>query len=330
MELSRLCAEYGQDVVIAYMGHIRNNSADSVRLALRRFLEGKPRREFEFADTMDGGAPIRVAIALEDGGAPPDTCRAVMDFTGSAPRHEGSLNAPEAVVRSAALYVLRLLAERDIPLNSGCTVPVKIVIPPGILSPPADAAVAGGNVETSQRVVDVLLGALGLAGASQGTMNNLALGWSVEDGASFDGRYYETIAGGAGATHGRDGASGVQTHMTNTRITDPEVFELRYPGVRILRFAIRRGSGGAGKWRGGDGLVRAFEILQPCRMTLLSERRAVRPYGALGGGPGLQGENILMREGRTTDLGGSADMELLPGDELTILTPGGGGFLPPD
>lgn len=319
-ELARLAREYGVDTIKAYMGHIQENAAHSLRLALGRFLEGEGRFESSFTDYMDDGAEIRVRITIDRGDDPPHTHRAEIDFTGSSPQLESSLNAPRAVVRSAVLYVFRTLIERDIPLNDGCMIPLTLKIPEGsMLNPSPDAAVVGGNVETSQRVVDALYGALGIAAASQGTMNNVTMGWS-------GGRYYETIAGGAGAVEGHDGASAVQVHMTNTRITDLEVLERRYPGVRIRRFSLRKDSGGAGRWKGGDGVVREYEILAPCDVTILSERRTRPPYGMAGGQAGAAGVNLLLRDGGTEALPGKVNTRLAPGDVLRIETPGGGGY----
>jgi 5-oxoprolinase (ATP-hydrolysing) len=246
-----------------------------------------------------------------------------IDFTGTGPAQRGNLNAPRAVVTAAVIYVLRMLVAERIPLNGGCLAPVTVHVPPGsLLDPPPGSAVVGGNVETSQRIVDVLLGALGIAAASQGTMNNVAFG---------DPRfgYYETIGGGAGAGPGFAGASGVHVHMTNTRITDAEVLESRYP-VRLLTFALRRGSGGAGRWHGGDGLVRRYEFLAPVHVSLLSERRSVAPWGLGGGGPAAPGRNrIERRDGRIETLPGRASAELGSGDRLCVETPGGGGYGPP-
>jgi 5-oxoprolinase (ATP-hydrolysing) len=224
------------------------------------------------------------------------------------------------VVSAAVIYVLRMLVAERIPLNGGCLAPVAIRIPPGsLLDPPPGSAVVGGNVETSQRIVDVLLGALGIAAASQGTMNNVAFG-----DARFG--YYETIGGGAGAGPGFAGASGVHVHMTNTRITDAEVLESRYP-VRLARFALRRGSGGAGRFRGGDGLVRCYAFRAPVRASLLGERRAVAPWGLAGGAPGAPGCNAVeRRDGRRELLAGRATVDLEPGDRLVVETPGGGGY----
>jgi 5-oxoprolinase (ATP-hydrolysing) len=222
------------------------------------------------------------------------------------------------------IYVLRSLVAERIPLNGGCLDPVEILIPPGsLLDPPQGAAVVAGNVETSQRVVDVLLGALGIAAASQGTMNNVTFG-----DESFG--YYETIGGGAGAGQGFDGASAVHTHMTNTRITDPEVLEDRYP-VRLARFAVREGSGGAGKFVGGCGIERCYEFTAPLRFTLLTERRLNAPYGQAGGAPGKKGRNTWLRaNGEVEELPGRCSVDVAPGDQLRIETPGGGGFGEPE
>jgi 5-oxoprolinase (ATP-hydrolysing) len=243
-----------------------------------------------------------------------------IDFTGTGAAHPGNLNAPRAVVDSAVLYALRCLVAERIPLNGGCLAPVEIVVPPGsLLDPPPAAAVVGGNVETSQRVVDVLLAAMGRAAASQGTMNNLAFG-----DASFG--YYETIGGGAGAGPGFAGASGVHVHMTNTRITDPEVLESRTP-VIVRRFALRHGSGGRGRFAGGDGLVRELEFTAPVTASILSERRARAPFGLAGGEAGAPGRNLWLRaDGSVEVLPGRATVALAPGDRLRIETPGGGGY----
>jgi 5-oxoprolinase (ATP-hydrolysing) len=218
--------------------------------------------------------------------------------------------------------VLRALVAERIPLNGGCLDPVEISIPAGsLLDPPLGAAVVGGNVETSQRIVDVLLGALGTVAASQGTMNNVAFG---DD--TFG--YYETIGGGAGAGEGFDGASGVHTHMTNTRITDAEVLEARHP-VRLLRFALRRGSGGAGRFQGGDGLERCYEFRAPVTVSLLTERRTTSPWGLAGGEAGARGRNsVERRDGRVEEVAGKATISIEAGDRLRVETPGGGGYGP--
>jgi 5-oxoprolinase (ATP-hydrolysing) len=238
----------------------------------------------------------------------------------------GNLNANRAITTAAVMYVLRCLLDEDIPLNQGVLAPVEIVIPSGLLNPPPGPrpedcpAVVGGNVETSQRVVDALLGALGVAAASQGTMNNLLFG-----DATFG--YYETICGGAGGTQHAAGADAVHTHMTNTRLTDPEVLERRYP-VRVRAFSIRRGSHGAGRNRGGDGVIRRLEFLKPLEVSILSQRRGpYPPYGLAGGAPGALGRNTIERAGgMREDLAGRAQFTVAAGDVLTIETPGGGGF----
>lgn len=302
--LGELIERYGWNVVEAYMRHVQDDAAAAVGEAIAELGDG----EHSFEDAMDDGTPIRVCLQVEGS-------RLRVDFRGTGPQSEGNLNAPRAVTLAAVLYVLRTLVGRPIPLNSGCLRTVEVSIPPGtLLSPHPDRAVAGGNVETSQRVVDVLLGAIGRFAASQGTMNNLTFG-----NAGFG--YYETIAGGAGAADGYDGASAVHTHMTNSRITDPEVLETRFP-VRLHRFAVRRGSGGAGRFRGGDGVVRDIEFLAPMGVSLLSERRARRPYGMAGGAAGAPGRNTL--DGR--DVGGRAAFDVRPGQRLIIETPGGGGY----
>jgi 5-oxoprolinase (ATP-hydrolysing) len=264
-----------------------------------------------FRDALDDGTPIVVAVRVAAGD------RLTVDFTGTGGVHAGNLNAPRAVTVAAVLYVLRCLVGAPIPLNAGCLAPVELVIPPGsLLDPGPGRAVCGGNVETSQRIVDVLLGALGVAAASQGTMNNLTLG---DDRRA----YYETIAGGAGATARAPGASAVHTHMTNTRITDAEVLEARFP-VRVRRFAIRRGSGGAGAHRGGDGVIRELELLAPMRVSILSERRTTAPFGLAGGGPGLPGVNHVAG----TVVPGKASVDAAAGTVVLVETPGGGGFGP--
>ena len=303
--LGELCGEYGVDLVCALMQAIQDDAADAVAAAIERLPAGV----HAFADAMDDGAAVAVQISRQGG-------RLRVDFSGTGPEDPGNLNAPRAVTVSALLYVLRLLAGRAMPLNSGCLRTIDLHIPPGLLAPGPERAVAAGNVETAQRVVDVLLGALGLAAASQGTMNNLTFG-----DAGFG--YYETLGGGAGACAGHPGRGGVHTHMTNTRITDPEVLEARFP-VRLWRFALRGGSGGAGRWAGGDGLVRELEFLRPMHVAILSERRVRAPFGLHGGGPGSPGRNLL--DGRA--LPGRAGFEVVAGQRLRVETPGGGGYGP--
>ncbi|HMC12587.1 MAG TPA: hydantoinase B/oxoprolinase family protein, partial [Pirellulaceae bacterium] len=274
----------------------------------------------EFVDHLDDGTPICVAITIAGD-------RATIDFTGTGPVSAGNLNANRAIVTAGVMYVLRLLIGEDIPLNQGVLAPIKIILPPCLLNPeprtlnPAGLpAVVGGNVETSQRVVDTLLGAFGLAAASQGTMNNLLFG-----DATFG--YYETICGGSGATADADGADAVHTHMTNTRLTDPEVLEARYP-VRLLEFSIRRGSGGTGHHRGGDGVTRRLEFLRPLTLSILSQRRGpYPPYGLAGGQAGGRGRNSLTRaDARQEPLSALVQTDVHAGDVLTIETPGGGGW----
>ncbi len=307
--LQAFAAREGLGLVRTTMHQLQQTAAAKVSAEIARFDDG----EHRFEDRLDDGTPVCVTLRI-------DGDRMEVDFTGTGAPHPGNLNAPSAVVSAALIYVLRSLVDARLPLNGGCLEPVTLEIPqPSLLAPPPGAAVVGGNVETSQRVVDVLLGALGVAAASQGTMNNVTFG-----DARFG--YYETIGGGAGAGPGRNGASGVHTHMTNTRITDAEVLETRYP-VLLERFALRPGSGGDGEWRGGDGLVREVRFLAPVTVTLLTERRAVAPWGGNGGGAGSVGENAVVRADGTTEvLPGRCSVELRAGDRLRVATPGGGGW----
>jgi 5-oxoprolinase (ATP-hydrolysing) len=309
--LEELVAERGCAAVEITMEQIQRATSQKVAREIGRLPDGVHR----FADALDDGTPVCVALTIEGE-------RMHIDFAGTGAAVDGNLNAPRAVVQAAVIYVLRTLVAERIPLNGGCLDPVEISIPAGsLLDPPEGAAVVGGNVETSQRIVDVLLGALGKVAASQGTMNNVAFG-----DANFG--YYETIGGGAGAGDGFDGASGVHTHMTNTRITDAEVLEARHP-VRLLRFALRRGSGGAGRWKGGDGLERRYEFCAPVTVSLLCERRTIAPWGLAGGEPGARGRNTVERsDGRVEEVAGKATLSIETGDQLLVETPGGGGFGP--
>ena len=308
--LREACEESGADVVSAYMGHVLDDGAAAMEEMLRTLPPGPHVME----DALDDGTLLRVSIDVRNG-------RAVVDFAGTGPRSRGNLNAPRAVTRAAVLYALRCLIGRDIPLNEGCLRPVEIRIPEGSLLDPAPPdAVVGGNVETSMRIVDLVLGALGACAASHGTMNNVTFG-------TKDSAYYETLGGGGGAGPSFPGASAVQLHMTNTRITDVEVLETRQPVV-LRRFAVRRGSGGAGAHRGGDGLIREYEFLEPMEGGVLSERRARGAPGLSGGSPGAPGRNVLVRDGIETELAGRAAFEVRPGDVLRVETPGGGGFGP--
>lgn len=310
-ELAGLC---GLGPVRAYMQHIQNAAEQKMRAALRRLPAGVRR----FEDALDDGTPMVVTVTVAGG-------QATVDFAGTGPVAAGNLNAAPAIVCSAVLYCLRCLIDEDVPLNEGMLKPVRIVVPIGLLNPGRAGAarprpaVAGGNVETSQRIVDCIFGALGVVAASQGTMNNLTFG-NAHLG------YYETIGGGSGAGPGFDGADAVHTHMTNTRLTDPEVLEARYP-VRLWEFAVRRGSGGSGRWRGGDGIVREIEFLEPLHVSILSQRRTRRPYGLAGGSAGAAGVNLCLRaDGRVQQLGPLASVEVAPGDRIRIETPGGGGY----
>ena len=308
-ELARMLDEFGAGAVIAYMEHVQANAAAAVRSVLSGLTGG----HFRYA--LDGGESVEVAVSVDR-----KARRARVDFSGTSPQSPGNLNAPAAVCRAAVLYVFRCLVDRDIPLNDGCLEPIELVIPEGsLLNPRWPAAVAGGNVETSQCVVDALFGALGVVAAAQGTMNNLTFGNARH-------QYYETLCGGAGAGPGFDGASAVHTHMTNSRLTDPEILELRHP-VRVERFAVRRGSGGRGRWRGGDGVVRVLRFTEPLCAALLSNRRRVPPFGLAGGGAGACGANRVLRaDGAVESLDGTALVELRAGDALVIETPGGGGY----
>jgi 5-oxoprolinase (ATP-hydrolysing) len=308
-ELIVAVKEWGLDNVTMYMQHVQANAARAVSEALGAVHNGS------FAYVMDNGGTIRVRVQVDR-----QAKRAIIDFTGTSPQRADNFNAPAAVCMAAVLYVFRTLVKRDIPLNAGCLQPLKIFIPEGsMLSPRYPAAVAAGNVETSQAIVDALYGALGTVAASQGTMNNVTFG-----NESF--QYYETICGGAGAGPDYDGCSAVHTHMTNSRLTDPEVLELRFP-VRVDEFAIRLGTGGAGRHEGGDGVLRRLHFLAPTTVAVLSNRRVIPPFGLRGGHPGSTGRNVLERlGGEREDLGGVAEVRVDAGDVIIIETPGGGGY----
>lgn len=312
--LLELCKIHGADSLRLYMAELANQAAREARAGLSRLGSGRYAAE----ERLDDGSPIGVAIEIGDGDA-------VIDFAGSAPVHPGNLNATPGIVRSAVLYVLRLLVTEPLPLNEGLLEPVEIRIPEGMLNPvfpstpEAAPAVVGGNVETSQRIVDTLVKALGVAACSQGTMNNVLFG-------NERLAYYETIGGGAGAGPGFDGASGIHTHMTNTAITDPEILEQRYP-VLLERFALRAGSGGRGQRRGGDGLIRELRFLEPLEVSLLTQHRVEGPYGKEGGEAGRPGRQWVERASGEMERLGSVDgCEVAAGDRLVIETPGGGGW----
>ncbi len=318
LALAELARRYGLRTVKDQMRALEELAASTMRQALRALGEGVHEAE----EHLDDGTPLHVRVEVRDR-------RARFDFSGTAGVHPGNLNATPAVVRSVVLYTLRLLVGRPLPLNEGLLDPIEIHIPAGLLAPPFPddpsraPAVVGGNVETSQRLVDTLLKAFGLAACSQGTMNNVVFGTE-----RFG--YYETVGGGAGGGPGFAGASAVHTHMTNTRITDAEVLEHRYP-VRVARFAIRRGSGGAGRYPGGDGAVRELVFLEPMELALLTQHRRVQPYGLAGGQPGAAGRQWVVRAcGTTLPLGPVDGCRVEPGDRLVLETPGGGGYGAPD
>jgi N-methylhydantoinase B len=291
----------------------------------RRLIASLPDGTYGFADVLDNDGvreePVPISVAITIAGE-----TATVDFTGSSPQCAGSVNAVYAITLSAVFYVFRCLLGMDVPNNAGCLAPVRVIAPPGsVVNAVAPAPVAGGNVETSQRIVDVLLGAMAQAcperipAASQGTMNNVTIG----AGGRF--AYYETIGGGMGARPGSDGPSAIHSHMTNTLNTPVEALEYAYP-LRVLRYSVRRGSGGSGKFRGGDGIVRDLQVLEDTQITLLSERRTHGPYGLEGGEAGQPGENVVIRDGQEVRLPGKGSFDLQAGDVLSIRTPGGGGW----
>lgn len=317
--VSELIAEYGLDVVQSYMEHIQRNAEIAVRDMLKEIatnaLSKTGSTVLKATEYMDNGTPITLTVTLDK-----DNGSAVCDFTGTGVEVWGNLNAPRAITLSALIYCLRCMVGHDVPLNQGCLNPVQVIIPSGsILDPSEGAAVVGGNVLTSQRIVDVVLKAFQVCAASQGCMNNLTLG-------ETDWGYYETVAGGSGAGPGWHGTGGVHTHMTNTRITDVEIVERRYP-MLVDRFSLRGGSGGRGKWKGGDGVIRELVFRRQVQLSVLTERRAFQPYGMNGGESGERGLNLLQRvDGRLINLGGKASVEAYPGDKYIMNSPGGGGY----
>ncbi|HEY1491939.1 MAG TPA: hydantoinase B/oxoprolinase family protein, partial [Steroidobacteraceae bacterium] len=312
-EIERAVRRHGLAGVHRYMRAVQDNAAHSVRNAIARLTPGSFRYE------MDNGDAIAVTIGIDLPGR-----RARVDFTGTSAQGEHNFNAPRAVCLAAVLYVFRTLTDGHIPLNEGCLEPLEISIPDGsLLDPRAPAAVAAGNVETSQCIVDALYGALGVLAASQGTMNNLTFG---------DARlqYYETIAGGAGAGPGFPGCDAVQTHMTNSRLTDPEILEAEFP-LLVREFSIRRGSGGAGRWPGGAGSVRRLQFRAPFSGALLANHRRIAPFGVAGGQAAAPGAAQIRRaDGAVEELGATAAFTVEDGDELTVFTPGGGGYGAPE
>jgi 5-oxoprolinase (ATP-hydrolysing) len=308
-EIENMLQHFGADTVEAYMAHVQDNAEEAVRKAISALRSGRFRYE------MDNGDEVAVDITIDT-----DSRSATIDFSATSPQSKSNFNAPLAVCRAAVLYVFRTLVDHDIPMNEGCLRPLRIIVPAGsLLNPIAPAAVVAGNVETSQCVVDALYGALRTMAAAQGTMNNLTFG-----NARY--QYYETICGGAGAGPGFNGESAVHTHMTNSRLTDPEVLESRYP-VLLRRFEIRRGSGGAGEFHGGDGAIREIEFREAMTAAILSNHRRVAPFGMAGGQPGALGINRVRRAGGTEELlAASAEIAVAAGDTIIIETPGGGGY----
>ncbi len=308
-ELLGVVSRYGLDVVRAYMGHVQDNAEESVRRVIDKLVDG------QFTLLLDHGAQICVKVTVDRVAR-----AATVDFSGTSKQHKGNYNAPLSISRAVVLYVFRTLVGTEIPLNEGCLKPIEIIVPEGsMLNPVPPAAVIAGNTEVSQALCNALMGALGAMAASQGTMNNFI--WGND---AFQN--YETIGGGSGAGPGFDGTDAVQSHMTNTRMTDPEVLEKRFP-VRLEEMSIRRGSGGAGRWHGGDGMVRRLRFLEPVTVTTLSLSRVVPPFGGKGGAPGALGENIAeWPDGRREVLAGNAEVALPAGGVFEIRTPGGGGW----
>lgn len=328
--LHELVAAHGLDEVLTYADHLLAYSERLTRATIATWPDGTFHYEDVIEHLEDGEVqlvPIRLAATIEGESI-------TFDFAGTAPVIHGSLNAVIAITQSACYYVVRALMDGEVPMNAGCFAPVRVIAPKNCLvNADAPAAVAGGNVETSQRITDVVLGALAQAmpqrmpAASQGTMNNLTIGGQRDDGTPF--AYYETIAGGMGAAPQGDGLSGVQVHMTNTLNTPVEALEIAYP-FRLERYALRQASGGNGRHRGGDGIVREYLMLAPATVTMLSERRAIAPWGVQGGGPGQSGRNLIIHaDGTQEELPGKFTRRVQPGDRVRIETPGGGGWGPP-
>jgi 5-oxoprolinase (ATP-hydrolysing) len=312
-ELKRMVEAFGLDVVRAYMGHVQDNAAESVRRVIDRLQDG------EFTYEMDQGCVIKVAIRVDRANR-----RARVDFTGTSPQRPDNFNAPAPVTRAAVLYVFRVMVDDAIPMNAGCLRPIDIVVPEGsMLQPTYPAAVVAGNVEVSQAVTNCLFGALGAMAAAQGTMNNLTFGNDIY-------QYYETICSGSAAGPGFAGAHGVHVHMTNSRLTDPEVLESRFPVV-LEDFHIRAGSGGRGRWRGGDGTSRTIRFRQPMDCAILASHRRVRPFGLAGGEPGEVGRTVVRRlSGEVEELAGCDQTRLEAGEAVTVVTPTGGGYGTPE
>jgi 5-oxoprolinase (ATP-hydrolysing) len=312
-ELHAMVAQFGRETVAAYMTHVQDNAEESVRRVIGALKNGT------FTLALDNGAQIAVTVTVHAAER-----EATIDFSGTSAQLPNNFNAPKAVTMAAVLYVFRTLVDDDIPLNAGCLKPLRVIVPEGcMLNPRPPAAVVAGNVETSTCVTNALYGALGVMAAGQCTMNNFTFGNARH-------QYYETISGGSGAGPGFPGTSVVQTHMTNSRLTDPEVLEFRFP-VRLESYQIRHGSGGAGRWRGGDGGVRRVRFLEPMTASILSNGRHVPAFGGDGGAAGALGINRVERaDGRVEILDHIGSAELEPGDQFVIETPGGGGWgVPP-
>ena len=308
-ELHRMVEHFGLPTVSAYMAHVQENAAESVRRVIAARHDG------QFAYELDNGAVIKVAVRVDH-----QERTAEIDFTGTSPQLAGNFNAPSSVAMAAVLYVFRTLVDDDIPLNSGCLEPLSVIIPPNsMLSPRYPAAVAAGNVETSQAVTGALYAALEVMAEGSGTMNNVTFG-------NAEYQYYETVASGSGAGEGFDGTDVVQTKMTNSRLTDPEVLEWRYP-VRVESYRIRPGSGGAGRWHGGDGGVRRLRFAEPMTVSTLTGHRRVPAFGLAGGQPGALGRHWIEHpDGSVTAMSGCDCVPVEPGDVFVIETPGGGGY----
>ena len=312
-ELLKMVGHFGLDVVQAYMRHVQDNAEEAVRRVITALKDGS--HEYR----LDNGALIRVAVRVDRKARSAD-----IDFTGTSPQLADNFNAPSAICTAAVLYVFRTLVDDDIPLNAGCLKPLNIIIPKGsMLNPHYPAAVVSGNVETSSCITNALYGALGVLASAPGTMNNFTFG-------NERYQYYETVSGGSGAGNGFDGTDVVQTHMTNSRLTDPEVLEWRFP-VRLESYAIRQGSGGRGRWHGGNGGIRKIRFLEKMTAAILSNNRVVAPFGMAGGAPGQCGRNYVLRaDGSREELGFVASTEMRPGDVFVIETPGGGGYGAPE
>jgi 5-oxoprolinase (ATP-hydrolysing) len=308
-ELSKVVSQYSLDVVHAYMKHVQDNAEESVRRVIAVL------KDSHFTYPLDSGAQIKVQISVNK-----KARSALIDFTGTSPQDPLNYNAPLAVCRAVVLYVFRTLVGSDIPMNEGCMKPIELLVSKGSMIHPAyPAAVISGNTEVSQAVADTLFGALGVLAGSQGTMNNFVYGNETYQN-------YETICGGTGAGDGFNGASAVHSHMTNTRMTDPEVLENRFP-VRLEEFSIRKGSGGQGAFVGGDGIVRKLRFLTEMTATVLTSHRKTAPVGAAGGAAGKRGENAVIRtDGTRVPLGGNAQVTMGVGDIFVLKSPGGGGF----